>query len=218
MIALLKMNCRKWSLFGIAIIFIISGCSLNTSKDDNRRPYEEHKKQNDIEEKSDIDLNTKILEVEIHELIKKDTHNPAEVERIIKSLRDINPVTYDSIDGAYLEEVYGWVYQLDMDIKIKYLNDILLLHDHVDGAATETYCAIIYEIFKQSPLIFVKSLSERNSEDIESISSKLAYHAGYFDLEKIIAETKNTFLGKELSEKEAQTVDEIVKAFQTVEW
>lgn len=212
MITLLKKNYQYGSLLVIAIIFLLSGCNLNTLNVNNQ-PSKEYMEENEALERPEMDLNTPTLEAEIHRLIRKENNSPAEVERIIKSLKEVNPATYENIEGALYEELYGWIYRLDMETKLKYISDILPLHDHVDGASAETYSAILYQVFNQSPMIFVQSLSELNIKDIESISSKLAYHAGYFDLEKIIADTKNTFSEKKLSKKEEQTVNEILKAF-----
>ncbi|WP_458415120.1 hypothetical protein ACNQFZ_10095 [Schinkia sp. CFF1] len=155
---------------------------------------------------------TKVEIHHIYDLIKKERPTPAEVERILKSFKDLEPEYYNNIEGANFLEVVDWLYNLETSTKLDHLDDIFALHDQVDGAATETYSAIIYGLFVESPFLFVQRLSMQDSKSIVSISEELAYYAGYFNVEEIIANTKHIFSEKELSEKEQATVEEIIKA------
>lgn len=156
-----------------------------------------------------------MVDTEIHyikDLIKKEKQTPAEVERILKSFRDLEPEYYDSIEGADFHEVVNWLYHIETPIKLNHIDDIFTLHDQIDGDASEMYSAIMYELFEDSPSLFVQSLSELKTEEIKHIVSIVAHPAGYFDIEEVVANTEHIFSSKELSAKEKSTVEEILNA------
>lgn len=206
----IKIDSIKWLTLSIslAVIIMISGCAVPNSKTNNSQ-YEGTR---EIVDDKLIENMVKTEIHNIHELIKKDEQTPAEIARIIHSFRDLEPEYYHNIEGANFYEVVDWLYQLDTPIKQNHIDDIFTLHDQLDGAASETYSAMMYELFQEAPLQFVQSLSNCETEKIKHIASMIAYHAGYFDSSEVIANTKLIFSSKKLSTKEKSTVEEILNA------
>lgn len=222
MSAPLKSRFKRMLLLSFVVILLISGCSPTNSKTNSIKiediEVDEGASElvvDDYQALFEDKLIEGMVEAEIHhihDLIKKEKQTPAEVDWMMKSLKDLKSKDYNALEGADICEVVDWLYNIETAIKLDHLDDIFALHDQVDGAATESYSAIIYELFVESPYLFVQRLSMQDSKSIVSISEELAYYAGYFNVEEIIANTKHIFSEKELSEKEQATVEEIIKA------
>ncbi|UCZ55025.1 hypothetical protein LGQ02_10000 [Bacillus shivajii] len=177
----------------------------------NEQDGPDKNKSIEIEDKNNT---AKDIELDVHSLIKADKNSKEDINKVLTSLEKLDPASYNSIEGAYFDEVIGWIRQLETSIKMEYIDDIFSLHNKLDGAASAAYGAVMYDLFEEEPTWYIQKLSALDKKVVKSTSNLLAHYAWYHDLEEVISTTQALYETNELSEIEKKTINEIIEALE----
>jgi hypothetical protein len=141
-------------------------------------------------------------------------------DEILKIINEIDWREYSNKYRGDTCDVYNLLEWLSFNPKIRVEQDeetiakIFHATNGLDGALAEQYSVIVGNFFRNDNEKFVKILCNQDYIDIEQICNFVAYNCAYYDIDE--EDIKAYFESKELSDKENQVVDVLIKAFANI--
>ncbi|MET3546546.1 hypothetical protein ABID47_003162 [Paenibacillus favisporus] len=142
---------------------------------------------------------------------RTDIGDEEKVAQMMRQIAGINWTTYNRISGQKSLETVEYLYKQLDKIETEDYPNIIRGENGTDGALTESYDAILAELYTREPVKFIEAVAGLETpSQIESVVFHLAYGLSYQDTAQVKGKLEQLKQTGSLSEDERKVADQLL--------